>query len=61
MKAYAIVLSQQQIRRDVRASLVFTEQDRVWNQTWTAEEIGDISGRVAEEVHRRARSLERTI
>jgi ATP-dependent helicase/nuclease subunit A len=42
MMAYAIALRQQNTGRDIRASLVFTDLDEVWETTWTADEIGSI-------------------
>ena len=42
MKAYAIALHQQGTEREVRASLVFTDIDEVWETSWTADEVKTI-------------------
>jgi ATP-dependent helicase/nuclease subunit A len=42
MKAYAIALDQQETKRDVRASLIFTDISEAWETLWTADEIAVI-------------------
>jgi ATP-dependent helicase/nuclease subunit A len=50
MKAYAIALHQQNSGRDIRASLVFTEVDEVWETTWTGDEIESIKASLSGEL-----------
>jgi ATP-dependent helicase/nuclease subunit A len=39
MKAYAVALHQQEAEKEIRASLIFTNIDEVWETSWTADEV----------------------